>query len=128
MRINILVVNKSVMVANILESRQRQGRMAEFVEWIEGISVNELGKLVTALEDRLGVGTLPEWIGSSGELHYDSRRAARVLSQGSWYPDDYGRLLMMKKHGSKKNYRNHAGNYNGHAKVNNVYRHPIGHS
>ena len=29
--------------------------MAEFVDWIEGISVLELSKLVKALEDRLGV-------------------------------------------------------------------------
>ena len=32
-----------------------EGKMAEFVEWIEGISVLELSKLVKALEDRLGV-------------------------------------------------------------------------
>lgn len=32
-----------------------EGKMAEFVEWIEGISVLELSKLVKVLEDRLGV-------------------------------------------------------------------------
>jgi large subunit ribosomal protein L7/L12 len=32
-----------------------EGKMAEFVEWIEGVSVLELSKLVKALEDRLGV-------------------------------------------------------------------------
>lgn len=32
-----------------------EGKMAEFVEWIEGISVLELSKLVKALETRLGV-------------------------------------------------------------------------
>ncbi len=32
-----------------------EGKMAEFVDWIEGISVLELSKLVKALEDRLGV-------------------------------------------------------------------------
>ena len=31
------------------------GKMAEFIDWIEGISVLELSKLVKALEDRLGV-------------------------------------------------------------------------
>jgi large subunit ribosomal protein L7/L12 len=31
------------------------GKMAEFVSWIEGISVLELSKLVKALEQRLGV-------------------------------------------------------------------------
>lgn len=34
---------------------QLEGKMAEFVEWIEGITVLELSKLVKALEDRLGV-------------------------------------------------------------------------
>jgi len=31
------------------------GKMAEFIDWIEGISVLELSQLVKALEDRLGV-------------------------------------------------------------------------
>lgn len=31
------------------------GKMAEFVNWIEGISVRELSQLVKALEERLGV-------------------------------------------------------------------------
>ena len=34
---------------------QLDGKMAEFVDWIEGISVLELSQLVKALEDRLGV-------------------------------------------------------------------------
>jgi large subunit ribosomal protein L7/L12 len=37
------------------EAPQLEGKMAEFVDWIETISVLELSKLVTALEDRLGV-------------------------------------------------------------------------
>ncbi len=32
-----------------------EGKMAEFISWIEGISVLELSKLVKALEQRLGV-------------------------------------------------------------------------
>ncbi len=32
-----------------------EGKMAEFISWIEGISVLELSKLVKALEERLGV-------------------------------------------------------------------------
>ena len=32
-----------------------EGKMAEFLDWVEGISVLELSKLVKALEDRLGV-------------------------------------------------------------------------
>ena len=32
-----------------------EGKMAEFVSWVEGISVLELSQLVKALEERLGV-------------------------------------------------------------------------
>jgi len=34
---------------------QLEGKMAEFAEWLEGISVLELSQLVKGLEDRLGV-------------------------------------------------------------------------
>ena len=37
------------------EAPKLEGKMAEFVDWIETISVLELSKLVKALEDRLGV-------------------------------------------------------------------------
>ena len=37
------------------EEVKLEGKMAEFVDWIETISVLELSQLVTALEDRLGV-------------------------------------------------------------------------
>ena len=37
------------------ESVELKGKMAEFVDWIETISVLELSQLVKALEDRLGV-------------------------------------------------------------------------
>jgi len=37
------------------EEIKLDGKMAEFVDWIEGISVLELANLVKALEDRLGV-------------------------------------------------------------------------
>lgn len=39
----------------IEEAPQLEGKMAEFVDWIETISVLELSKLVKALENRLGV-------------------------------------------------------------------------
>jgi large subunit ribosomal protein L7/L12 len=39
----------------VKEGVQIEGKMAEFVDWIEGISVLELSKLVKALEVRLGV-------------------------------------------------------------------------
>ena len=37
------------------EDIKLEGKMAEFVTWIEGISVLELSQLVKALEERLGV-------------------------------------------------------------------------
>jgi large subunit ribosomal protein L7/L12 len=42
--------------AQVVESEVKlEGKMAEFVDWVEGISVLELSQLVKALEDRLGV-------------------------------------------------------------------------
>ncbi len=43
------------MAEEVKEEVQLEGKMAEFVDWIEGISVLELSKLVKALETRLGV-------------------------------------------------------------------------
>ena len=39
----------------VKEDVKLEGKMAEFVDWIETISVLDLSKLVKALEDRLGV-------------------------------------------------------------------------
>jgi large subunit ribosomal protein L7/L12 len=43
------------MAEEVKEEVQLEGKMAEFVDWIETISVPELSKLVEALETRLGV-------------------------------------------------------------------------
>jgi len=49
-----------------------EGKMAEFLEWIEGISVLELSQLVKALEDRFGVSAsapmamMPAMAGAAG--------------------------------------------------------------
>ena len=43
------------MAEEVKEEVQLEGKMAEFVDWIEGISVLELSNLVKALENRLGV-------------------------------------------------------------------------
>jgi large subunit ribosomal protein L7/L12 len=51
------------MTENVAEAKVEQkessvkleGKMAEFVDWIEGITVLELSQLVKALEERLGV-------------------------------------------------------------------------
>jgi len=105
----ILIIGDAQLLAQAMSSRQP--KMAEFVDWIEGISVTELGKLVTALEDRLGFDGYSDWLGSGDDILYDSRKAAKALSQGgSWTPDDYGRLLMAKKHGSNGSHRHYAGN------------------
>lgn len=50
------VEQKSDAATAVEESEPKlEGKMAEFVDWVEGISVLELSKLVKALEDRLGV-------------------------------------------------------------------------
>ena len=46
------------MSEEIVEAKEEvklEGKMAEFVDWVETISVLELSQLVKALEDRLGV-------------------------------------------------------------------------
>jgi large subunit ribosomal protein L7/L12 len=43
------------MAEEVKDQVQLEGKAAEFVSWIEGISVLELSKLVKALEQRLGV-------------------------------------------------------------------------
>ena len=43
------------MAEEVKEQVKVEGKMAEFVEWIEKISVLELSQLVKALEQRLGV-------------------------------------------------------------------------
>ena len=43
------------MSEEVKEEIKLEGKMAEFVDWIETISVLELSQLVKALEDRLGV-------------------------------------------------------------------------
>ena len=49
-------MSEETQVAEKKESETKlEGKMAEFVDWIETISVLELSTLVKALEDRLGV-------------------------------------------------------------------------
>jgi large subunit ribosomal protein L7/L12 len=43
------------MSEEVKEEVKLEGKMAEFVDWVETISVLELSQLVSALEDRLGV-------------------------------------------------------------------------
>ena len=49
------VVEETPAAEEVKEEVKLDGKMAEFVDWIETISVLELSNLVTALEDRLGV-------------------------------------------------------------------------
>ena len=47
-------------MAEVKEAKEKgkpvvEGKMAEFIDWVEGITVLELSQLVKALEDRLGV-------------------------------------------------------------------------
>ena len=48
-------VEENVEAAAKNEGPVVEGKMAEFIDWIEGITVLELSQLVKALEDRLGV-------------------------------------------------------------------------
>jgi large subunit ribosomal protein L7/L12 len=49
------VVEETPVAEEAKEEVKLEGKMAEFVDWIEGISVLELSSLVKALEVRLGV-------------------------------------------------------------------------
>jgi len=49
------VVEETQVAEEAKEEVKLDGKMAEFVDWIEGISVLELSNLVKALEVRLGV-------------------------------------------------------------------------
>lgn len=46
---------KETAPADTKETVAVTGKMAEFIDWVEGITVLELSRLVKALEDRLGV-------------------------------------------------------------------------
>lgn len=62
-----------------------EGKMAEFIDWIEGISVLELSKLVKALEDRLGVtaaapvAVATAAVGESGEAKAEEKTEFNVM-------------------------------------------------
>ncbi len=54
-----------------------EGKMGEFVDWIEGISVRELSVLVKALEERLGVSAaMPVAAGGAGAAGAPAAAAA----------------------------------------------------
>ena len=58
------------------------GKMAEFIDWIEGISVLELSKLVKALEDRLGVSAAaPVAIAAGGAVAGGEAEAAQEQTE-----------------------------------------------
>jgi large subunit ribosomal protein L7/L12 len=64
------------------EEVQLEGKMAEFVEWIEGISVLELSKLVEALEDRLGVSAAaPVAVAAGGAAAGGGEEAAAAQTE-----------------------------------------------
>ena len=53
------------------------GKMTDFVDWVEGISVRELSELVKALEERLGVtAAAPVAIAAAGGAAGDQAGAA----------------------------------------------------
>ncbi len=59
-----------------------EGKMAEFIDWIEGISVLELSQLVKALEDRLGVtAAAPVAVAAAGAAPADGGAAAEEKTE-----------------------------------------------
>lgn len=62
---------------DVKEEVQLEGKMAEFVDWIEGISVLELSTLVKALEVRLGVSAAaPVAVAAAGGAEGGAEAAA----------------------------------------------------
>lgn len=54
-----------------------EGKMAEFVDWIEGISVRDLSQLVKTLEERLGVSAaMPVAVGGGAAAGAPAAAAA----------------------------------------------------
>jgi len=65
----------------VKEEVKLEGKMAEFVDWIESISVLELSKLVKALEDRLGVSAAaPVAVAAPGAAEGDAGEAEEKTS------------------------------------------------
>ena len=58
-----------------------EGKMAEFVEWIEGISVLELSQLVKALEERLGVSAAAPMAVAAAPAGADGGEAAEEKTE-----------------------------------------------
>jgi large subunit ribosomal protein L7/L12 len=59
-----------------------EGKMAEFVDWVETITVLELSQLVKALEDRLGVtAAAPAAVAVAAPAGDDEGGAAAVQSE-----------------------------------------------
>lgn len=59
-----------------------EGKMAEFIDWIEGISVLELSQLVKALEDRLGVtAAAPVAVAAGGGAAAEGGEAAEEQTE-----------------------------------------------
>lgn len=70
------------MAEEVKEEVQLEGKMAEFVEWIEGISVLELSKLVEALETRLGVSAAaPVAVAAGGAVAGGGEEAAAAQTE-----------------------------------------------
>lgn len=53
-----------------------EGKMAEFIEWLEGITVLELANLVKALEDRFGVSAAAPVAVAAGQAQAAGGEAA----------------------------------------------------
>lgn len=70
-------------VEEVKEEVKLEGKMAEFVDWIEGISVLELSSLVKALEDRLGVSAAAPVAVAAGGAEGSGEKAAEAQTEFS---------------------------------------------
>lgn len=78
---------------NRLALTKNLSRMAVIVDWIEGVSVAELRKIVQPLEDQFGTGVYYTQRDMTQREDYDPRYARRLLSQGVSMPvEQYGAL------------------------------------
>jgi len=73
------VVEEAPVAEETKEEVKLEGKMAEFVDWIETISVLELSNLVKALEDRLGVSAAaPVAVAAGGAAGGEEAAAAQT--------------------------------------------------
>ena len=75
------VVEEAPAAEEVKEEVKLDGKMGEFVDWIETISVLDLSKLVKALEERLGVSAAAPVAVAAGGAAGGGEEAAAVQTE-----------------------------------------------